>query len=70
MSKIDGEIYLSLDIDVLDPDDAPGTYYKEWCGLRIDELVELVKVVKEKGESLKAVDICEYYKPKDEEDIT
>ena len=70
MNEIGGDnVYLSLDIDVLDPDYAPGTYYREWCGLNIDELIKFVKIIKNKN-NLRAVDICEYYKEKDVDDIT
>lgn len=67
LSKITGPIYLSLDIDVLDPDCAPATYYKEWCGLKTQELIGFIEIIKEKT---KSVDICEYYEPKDENEIT
>lgn len=67
LENLSGEIYLSLDIDVLDPDFAPGTYYREWCGLTIDELIEFVSIVKEKA---LAIDICEFYLEKDENEVT
>lgn len=63
----ENEIYLSIDIDSLDPDHAPGTYYTEWCGLYIDELLEFIEILKPK---IKSADITEYYLEKDEEDIT
>ncbi len=67
LKSISGYIYLSLDIDVLDPDYAPGTHYTEWCGLSIEELIEFVKIIKDK---VVCGDICEYYKPKDKDDVT
>jgi arginase family enzyme len=60
-------IYLSIDIDVLDPDEAPATYYREWCGLKIDELIEFSKIIKDKVECM---DITEYYKEKEDENQT
>lgn len=67
LSEIKGPIYLSLDIDVLDPDYAPATYYKEWCGLKLEEFIDFITIVKE---NTKLVDICEYYEPNDEDGIT
>ncbi len=61
------EIYLSIDVDVLDPDDAPATYYSEWCGLRINELIEFVKIILPK---VKSADIGEFYIEKDKDEIT
>lgn len=61
-------IYLSVDIDVLDPDHAPGTYYTEYCGLYIQELLNYIKLIKP---NLLSADITEYYKEKDNtEEIT
>lgn len=67
LTSITGEIYLSIDIDVLDPDCAPGTYYKEWCGLNFDELLLFINIIKN---NVGAVDICEYLQEKDEDEIT
>ena len=61
------EIYLSIDVDVLDPDDAPATYYSEWCGLRINELIEFVKIILP---NVKSADISEFYIEKDKDEIT
>ena len=67
LNSIKEDIYLSIDIDVLDPDAAPGTYYREWCGLYIDELLEFIEAIKL---NVKSCDITEYYKEKDENNIT
>ena len=67
LKLINGNIYLSLDIDVLDPDFAPGTYYKEWCGLNINELLEFISIIKDKVNN---IDICEYFSENDENNIT
>lgn len=60
-------IYLSIDIDVLDPDHAPGTYYTEWCGLYVNELIDFINVIKE---NIKSADITEYYIEKDDKKKT
>ncbi len=67
LKNIKNDIYLSIDIDVLDPNDAPATYYREWCGLKIDELIEFINILKPK---IKSCDICEFYIEKDENEIT
>lgn len=67
LKKIKEDIYLSIDIDVLDPDDAPATYYREWCGLHLNELIELIKIIKPK---IKSCDLTEFYAEKDEDQIT
>ncbi|MCA9496598.1 MAG: arginase family protein [Nanoarchaeota archaeon] len=61
------DIYLSIDIDVLDPDYAPGTYYTEWCGLYIDELIDFIEIIKSK---INCADITEYYSKKDDKNKT
>jgi agmatinase len=38
-------LYVTIDIDVLDPSEAPGTGSPEPCGLRTAELIEIVRVL-------------------------
>ena len=38
-------LYVTIDVDVLDPADAPGTGSPEPCGLRAAELVEIVRLL-------------------------
>lgn len=52
------EIYLSIDIDVLEPVFAPGTGYKEPGGLTTRELIYLLQRIN-KIKSLRAIDIVE-----------
>ena len=52
------ELYLSLDVDVLDPCFAPGTGYKESGGLTSRQLIYLVQRLN-KIKTLKAIDIVE-----------
>ena len=40
-------LYVTLDIDVLDPSEAPGTGSPEPGGLRVPELVELLRLLKD-----------------------
>jgi agmatinase len=38
-------LYVTIDIDVLDPSEAPGTGAPEPCGLRTGELVEIIRLL-------------------------
>ena len=38
-------LYVTVDVDVLDPSEAPGTGSPEPCGLRASELVEIVRLL-------------------------
>ena len=67
LESLSGPIYLSVDIDVLDPDDAPGTYYSEHCGLYIEELENFILLIKDK---ITGADINEYFSEKDIDDKT
>lgn len=62
-------LYLTLDIDVLDPAFAPGTGTPEPGGLSSRELMELVKLVMT-GLPVKAMDIVEVSPALDHADIT
>jgi len=62
-------VYVTLDIDSLDPAYAPGTTYSEAGGLSTRELLELVRVVFQEL-SVRAMDIVEVVPPLDHGDIT
>jgi len=62
-------IYLTLDIDVLDPAFAPGTGTPVSGGLSSRELIELVKLIFEHL-PVKAMDLVEVSPPLDSNDIT
>jgi len=64
LKELTGKIYFSFDIDVLDPDVAPGTYYQEYCGLYLEELFEYINILKSK---ISSADFTEYYSEKDDE---
>ena len=38
-------LYVTIDVDVLDPSEAPGTGAPEPCGLRTSELVEIIRLL-------------------------
>ncbi|MBI2106806.1 arginase family protein [Candidatus Woesearchaeota archaeon] len=63
------DIYLSIDIDVLDPAFAPGTGYCEPGGMNIRELLFLLQRIK-KMRNLKRIDLVEINPDKDSNGIT
>ena len=62
-------IYLTLDIDCLDPAYAPGTGTPEAGGLSTRELLELLRILFQKL-PIRAMDIVEVAPPLDISDIT
>ena len=63
------DLYLSIDIDVLDPAFAPGTGYKEPGGLSMRELLFFLQRIS-KIRNLKRVDLVEINPEKDRDDVT
>lgn len=63
------ELYLSLDIDVVDPAFAPGTGYKEPGGLTSRQLIYLIQRLN-KVKGLKGIDIVEINPLLDKEGLT
>src|SRR5215831_15518505 len=41
----DHPLYVTIDVDILDPSEAPGTGSPEPCGLRVPELLEIVRML-------------------------
>jgi len=63
------ELYVSIDIDVIDPVFAPATGYPEVGGLTSREILYLVQRIK-KIKNLRAVDIVEINPKKDKDNLT
>jgi len=63
------ELYVSIDIDVIDPSFAPGTGYQEPGGFTSREFIYIAQRIN-KMKKLKAVDIVEINPEKDKEGIT
>ena len=63
LEELAGTIYTTIDIDVLDPDVAPGTYYREYCGLYLEELLDYLSIIIPKS---KSADFSEFYSEKDD----
>jgi arginase family enzyme len=67
MEFVDGrELYVSLDIDIVDPVFAPSTGHTEAGGLSGRQILYLIKKIN-KIKSLRAVDLVEINSKKDEE---
>ena len=62
-------LYVSIDIDVIDPAFAPGTFYKEPCGMTSRELLYFLSRLK-LLKNLKMFDIVEINPDKDFNDLT
>ncbi len=56
--ELEGKLYLSIDIDVLDPGIAPGVEYPEPCGMSLEALIRLVRRIIKRGDVV-ACDIVE-----------
>jgi len=69
VAKNFGSLYISVDIDVLDPGFAPGTGYPEPGGLTTRELLFFLHRLK-KLHNLKAMDIVEVNPDKDVNELT
>ena len=63
------ELYVSIDIDVVDPSFAPGTCYKETGGLTSRQFIYLISRIK-KMKNLRAVDLVEINPEKDRDNLT
>lgn len=63
------QLYVSIDIDVIDPIFAPSTAYPETGGLTSRQFLYLIQRIK-KIKTLRAVDITEINEKKDKEKIT
>jgi agmatinase len=63
------ELYVSIDIDVIDPTFAPSTGYPEAGGLTSRQFIYLIQRIK-KIKNLRAVDLVEINEKKDKDKIT
>ena len=63
------ELYVSIDIDVVDPGFAPGTGYREPGGLSSRDFIYLVQRIN-KIKNLKGIDIVEINPEKDRDNLT
>jgi len=67
LEELDGSVYVSLDLDVLDPAFAPGLSHPEPGGLSVREVVSLLHRI---GGGIVGADLVEYNPSLDTRDVT
>jgi arginase len=67
LEQVEGNIYLSLDLDVMDPAFVPGISHPEPGGMSVRELIELIKII---PGMIIGADIVEYNPTKDQNHVT
>jgi arginase len=65
--QVEGAVYLSVDLDVLDPAYAPGVSHREPGGLTVREVVRLIQGV---GGDLAGADLVELNPARDQDGVT
>ena len=65
--QVEGPVYLSIDLDVLDPAFAPGVSHREPGGLTVREVLGLIQ---SSGGSLVGADVVEFNPLRDATDLT
>ncbi|WP_456419930.1 agmatinase [Methanocaldococcus infernus] len=70
IKELNKPIYLTIDIDVLDPAYAPGTGTPEPCGFSSRELFNSLYMLKEVSDKIVGFDVVEVSPPNDVNDIT
>lgn len=63
-------LHISFDLDVIDPDIAPGVTVKEKNGINLDETKEIINFLNTKKKYLKAFDLVEYNPLNDQNNTT
>lgn len=63
-------LHISFDLDVIDPDIAPGVSIKEKNGINLDETKEIINFLNTKKKYLKAFDLVEYNPLNDQNNTT
>ncbi|MFZ1750081.1 MAG: agmatinase [Saprospiraceae bacterium] len=67
LSKLEGPLYISLDLDVLDPAFAPGLSHHEPGGMSVRQLIEIIQHIEVE---IIGADIVEYNPVRDFQDMT
>ncbi|MEM8707314.1 MAG: agmatinase [Actinomycetota bacterium] len=70
MPKIDGPVYVSIDIDVLDPAFAPGMSHYEPGGWTSRQLLDAIREIRESGAEVVGADLVEINPDRDVHDLT
>lgn len=70
LTKVGGDVYISLDIDVVDPAFAPGTGTREVGGFTSREIIGVIRSLARSGIELRGFDVVEVSPPLDHSGIT
>ncbi|MDT7895643.1 MAG: agmatinase [Desulfurococcales archaeon] len=70
LNKVSGDVYISLDIDVIDPAFAPGTGTREVGGFTSREIIGIIRSLARSGIELRGFDVVEVSPPLDHSGIT
>lgn len=63
-------VHVSFDIDLIDPNDAPGVSVKAKDGIRKELAFEILKCLLKEKDLIKSIDLVEFNKDKDKDDVT
>ena len=63
-------LHISFDLDVIDPEIAPGVTVKEKNGINLQETKEIINFLNTKNKYLKSFDLVEYNPLNDRNDAT
>ena len=63
-------VHVSIDVDLIDPNDAPGVSVKAKDGIRKELAFEILKCLLKEKDLIKSIDLVEFNKDKDKDDVT
>ena len=63
-------VHVSIDVDLIDPHDAPGVSVKAKDGIKKELAFEILKCLLKEKDLIKSIDLVEFNKDKDKDDVT
>lgn len=63
-------VHVSIDVDLIDPHDAPGVSVKAKNGIKKELAFEILKCLLKEKNLIKSIDLVEFNKDKDKDDVT
>ena len=63
-------VHVSIDVDLIDPHDAPGVSVKAKDGIKKELAFEILKCLLKEKNLIKSIDLVEFNKDKDKDDVT
>ena len=63
-------VHVSIDVDLIDPNDAPGVSVKAKDGIKKELAFEILKCLLKEKDLIKSIDLVEFNKDKDKDDVT